>query len=170
MKTGRPRKASADRYPCGKAKRPTAQQIAAAQRAAEEAEMRVVLAQPHRRGNRSQLAESPLGRFCLALDLPRELFDAGESYACLRHRWRAAQQAPSQMRLGGTPVDVDLDQIRKWEDLLDAWERAMQDAGGWHGKISAMALAMGEPPEIRIYVALAAKALLGLAKHQGRIR
>ena len=169
MRTGRPRKANADRHPCGKVKRATAQQIADAQRAAEEAEMRVVLAQPHRRGNRSQLAESPLGRFCLANALPREYFDAGEAYACVKRQWQAAWGTPLVDRLGGSGRDIDWAQVRKWDEMLRAWEGAMLDAGGYHGRLSVVSLAMNAPMQCRIYPEEAKIALEALAKFQGRL-
>ena len=155
------------RFPCGK-RRP-AQRIADAQRAAEESEMRVVLAQPHRRGNRSQLAESPLGRFCLSMELPRELFDAGETYACIVHKWRRAKQVPSTTRLGGSSPEPEDEEVRKLRELISEWERTMEDAGEWIGKVSAICLAMNEPIDLKINAELASRALYALAKYQGRL-
>lgn len=170
MRTGRPRAQNVDRYPCGKIKR-TAEAIAAAQKAADEAEMQTVLSQPHRRGNRSQLAESPLGRFCLEHDLPREIYDAGEAYASIRRQWAAAWDAPLIDRLGGSGRDIEHDQLLKWRDLLAAWERAMRDGGGIQGCASAISLIVerSEIP-IPIYPAEAKAALYSLARYQGRMR
>jgi len=65
----------------------TKAEIEAAQRQAGEREMSVVMAQPHRRGERSQLAVSSWGRFCLKHKLARELFDAGERYGDIYRRY-----------------------------------------------------------------------------------
>lgn len=148
-------------------KRP-AQSIAEAQRAAEECEMRVVLAQPHRRGNRSQLAESPLGRFVLENKLDRELFDAGEAYAGLKRRWLAAWDTPLPDRLGGPGRDIDCETLAQWKQTIEAWEGAMMDAGGYHGRLSVIALAFDRAVAVRIYTDRAIAALIALAKFQGR--
>jgi hypothetical protein len=171
MKTGRPRKSGVDRYPCGKAKKPTLEQLAAAQRAAMEVEMQVVLAQPHRRGNRSQLAESPLGRFCEAHRCPREYFDAGEDYGAMKRRWRAAVGAPMIDRLGGNGGDIESETVRKWAELIKAWERAMLDGGGYLGRLSVISLIMDRPTiQPKIYTQEAKMALYALAKYQGRMK
>lgn len=155
------------RYPCGK-RRP-AQRIADAQKAAEESEMRVVLAQPHRRGNRSQLAESPLGRFVLENRLERELFDAGEAYAAMKRRWLAAWDTPLPDRLGGPGGDIDTETLTHWRELIEAWEGAMMDAGGYHGRLSVIALAFDRDIGVRIYTERAIASLTALAKYQGRL-
>ena len=155
------------RFPCGK-KRP-AQRIADAQKAAEESEMRVVLAQPHRRGSRSQLAECPLGRFCLEHKLDRELFDAGEAYATLKRRWLAAWDTPLPDRLGGSGGDIDKETLDRWRELITAWEGAMLDAGGYHGRLTVIALAF-DRVQVKVYPIEAKAALTALARFQGRIQ
>jgi hypothetical protein len=170
MRTGRPRKADAARYANGRAKAPTAKEREAAMRALEDIEKQTVLAQPHRRGERSWLAESPLGRFCLAHGLPREYFDAGEDYASLKRRWLAAYDAPMQDRLGGAGRDIDMEQIRRWGEMIRVWERAMLDAGGYSGRLSVMSLVMDRPAiQPRIYPSEAIAALNALARFQGRL-
>lgn len=84
---------SGDRHPCGKRKQPSVA-------ARAESIVSVVLAQPHRRGNTDQRAEGAWGRFCLRARLAREVYDAGEEYASVKRRWRAAKGVPSTIRLG----------------------------------------------------------------------
>lgn len=153
------------RYPCGK-RRP-AQRIADAQKAAEESEMRVVLAQPHRRGNRSQLAESPLGRFVLENRLDRELFDAGEAYGSLKRQWVSAWGAKMMERHGGAGGDIDCETLKRWKELIEAWEQAMMDAGGYHGRLSVIGM-LARDESVRIYPERAIRSLKALAKFQGR--
>lgn len=169
MRTGRPRK-DGERHPCGKLKKPVAKTIAEAQKAAEEVEKAVVLAQPHRRGEGSQMAESPLGRFCLQHKLRRELFDAGEAYATLSRQWASVWGAPMPDRLGGNGGDVPMEQAVKWKELLIEWDRCMESAGGYIGRLSVISLAvdLGNVP-IKINPEKAKSALFALAIHQGRI-
>lgn len=160
-----------ERWPSGEKKRPRRlAQIAAAQRAAEEANMITVLSQPHRRGNRSQLAENPLGRFCLTHGLDRALYDAAEAYAQLNRQWLAAAGAPLPDRLGGNDRDVDLEQWKKWGELIAEWGRVMDRAGGFPGKSGVVALLFERPePSIKIYPGQVIASLHALALHQGRL-
>lgn len=92
----------------------------------------VVLAQPHRRGNTDQRAESPWGRFCLRAGpghrpLDREIYDAGEQYAGLKRRWRAARGVPTDLRLGvggsgDGPSDIT---VAQWARTIARVEHAM---------------------------------------------
>lgn len=159
-----------ERYASGRLKKPrTIEKIAEAERAVAEANMITVLKQPHRRGNRSQLAENPLGRFCLDHKLDQALYDAGDAYGSLRRKWGAMIGAPMADRLGGNGGDVDIDDWRKWGDLIQEWEREMDRAGGWLGKVGVIALIFDRPgPAIKIYPDLVIAALNALAKHQGR--
>lgn len=160
-----------ERFPCGKIKKPrTLQQIAEAERALQEGEMKVVLAQPHRLGNRSQLAESPFGRFCLEHKLKRELYDAGEAYAALARKWGSAWGSPSPDRLGGNGFDPETDMAKKWKKLLGEWEREMLRSGEYLGRLSVMSLLFDRPePTVKIYPTLAIRALYALAVYQGRL-
>lgn len=160
------------RFPCGKRKRSpkTIEQIAEAERISREAEMQTVLAQPHRRGNRSQLAECPLGRFCAAHKLHRALYDAGEAYGALKRKWLAAYDAPLPDKLGGSGRDIDMEDVRKWGELIDEWEAEMMKAGTYLGRLSVKSLIFDRPePTVKIHPALAIRALTALAIHQGRI-
>lgn len=160
-----------ERYPCGKIKKTrNIQQIAEAERALQEAEMQVVLAQPHRQGNRSQLAESPFGRFCLEHKLRSELYDAGDAFAALKRKWRSAWGVPSPDRLGGSGSDVDMEDIKKWEKLLSEWESEMLREGTYPGRLSVLSLLFERPePSVKIYPELAIRALYALAIYQGRL-
>jgi hypothetical protein len=60
----------------------------------------VALNQPHRKGSRSQWRESVFGRFCDDHKLRESVYDAGNSYADLLRRWRAAKGVPTELRLG----------------------------------------------------------------------
>lgn len=159
-----------ERYPSGRLKKPrTLEKIAEAERAVAEANMITVLKQPHRRGNRSQLAENPLGRFCLAHKLDRALYDAGDAYGTLRRKWAAMAGAPLPDRLGGNGGDVSIEDWSKWEDLIRAWEREMDRAGTWHGKCGVVALIFDRPePTFKIVPKLVISALDALAIYQGR--
>lgn len=159
------------RYPSGRLKKPrTLEKIAEAERAVAEANMLTVLKQPHRRGNRSQLAENPLGRFCLEHRLDRALYDAGDAYGTLRRKWAAMAGAPLPDRLGGNGGgDVTLEDWKKWGARLRAWEAEMKRAGGKDGLAAVVALLFDKPePHCKIKPPKAINALLALAKAQGR--
>gem|GEM_PF-3052193 len=155
------------RYPSGRLKKPrTLEKIAEAERRAAEANMQTVLAQPHRRGNRSQLAENPLGRFCLEHRLDRALYDAADVYGTLRRKWQAQSGAPMPDRLGGTGngADVSLEDWERWGARIREWEREMTRAGGKHGLDCVVALLFDKPePSLRIKPPAAIAALDALA-------
>lgn len=159
------------RYPNGRLKKPrTLEKIAEAERAVAEANMLTVLKQPHRRGNRSQLAENPLGRFCLAHKLDRTLYDAGDAYGTLRRKWAAQAGAPMIDRLGGTGNgEVTLEDWQRWGERIREWEKEMKRGGGKDGLAAVVALLFDKPePSIKIKPPQAINALLALAKAQGR--
>lgn len=156
------------RYPCGKRKS-RLEQIADAEQATRDAAILTVLSQPHRRGQRSQLAENPLGRFCLTHGLDRALYDAAEAYGNLRQKWRAYSGAPLPDRLGGSGGDVSLEQWQDWLKTLREWDRDMERAGGYIGRLGAVALIFERPePTVRIETLKVIAALNALAKSQGR--
>ncbi len=159
------------RYPNGRLKKPrTLEKIAEAERAVAEANMLTVLKQPHRRGNRSQLAENPLGRFCLEHRLDQALYDAADAYGTLRRKWQAQAGAPMPDRLGGNGTgDVALDDWRKWGERVKTWEAEMTRAGGKHGLDCVVSLLFDRPgPSIMIKPPQAIASLLALAKAQGK--
>ena len=98
-RAGRKRKELVAREPSGKIKRPTRAEMAAADLRKREGERSFVLMQPHRNGEASQLAGSAFGRYCLRMKMRRELYDAGEEYANVVRRWRAARGIPTDLRL-----------------------------------------------------------------------
>ncbi len=161
-----------ERYPNGRLKKPrTLEKIAEAERAVAEANMITVLKQPHRRGNRSQLAENPLGRFCLDHKLDQALYDAGDAYGTLRRKWQAQAGAPMIDRLGGSGngADVSLEDWERWGARIREWEKEMQSAGGEHGLAAVVALLFDRPgPSIKIKPPAAIASLLALAKAQGK--
>lgn len=159
-----------ERYPSGRLKKPrTLEKIAEAERAVAEANMITVLKQPHRRGNRSQLAENPMGRFCLDHKLDQALYDAADAYGTLRRKWAAHAGAPLPDRMGGSGGDVALDDWCKWGDLIKAWEREMDRAGTEYGKKGVVALLFDRPePGCKIIPRLVIASLDALAIHQGR--
>ena len=161
-----------ERWPSGQKKRPRRiAQIAEAQRAAEEANMITVLMQPHRRGNRSQLAENPMGRFCLTHGLDRALYDAADAYSQLRRQWLAFAGAPMPDRLGGNDADVSIEDWKRWQELISEWERVMERAGGYLGRLGVVSMLFDRPePTVRIYPGKVTACLYALAIHQGRIR
>lgn len=126
---GRKRK-NAARELNGKPKRPTLQQIAEIERHSREHEMAVVLAQPHRRGERDQKAASALGRFVLQQKLKEEVYDAGEEYAALVRRWRVAKGVPVQGRVGpSTGMPLDDATVDTWGKRIASIERRFLKAG-----------------------------------------
>jgi hypothetical protein len=102
---GRKRKALAHREPSGQIQRPTMAQLNEMATKREDREKLVVLAQPHRRGDTSQLRASPLGCFVLEnysdQRMARAVYDAGLDYAAVVRRWRAARGVPTELRAGG---------------------------------------------------------------------
>lgn len=159
------------RYPNGRLKKPrTLEKIAEAERAVAEANMLTVLKQPHRRGNRSQLSENPLGRFCLEHRLDRALYDAADAYGTLRRKWQAQAGAPMIDRLGGTGTgEVTLEDWERWGARIRDWEREMQKAGGKDGLACVVSLIFDRPgPSIKIKPPAAIAALLALAKAMGK--
>ncbi len=118
------------RHANGKLVQPTKEQRAGFERQIEEAEMQTVLAQGHRRGNRDQLCESPLGRFFLQNTMLRkELREAGVEFASIKRRWRAAKGIPTDVRLGegsGISDGPSDETVRAWGNKLDLVESSIK--------------------------------------------
>ena len=135
-----------------------------------EREISLVRGQPHRRGDVSTLAESPLGRFVRDYGLPRECVAAGQEYAELRKRWRVIWGAREDEKRDGSGGDVPMESMVKWRKLIDEWNSAMIDAGGRDGFSAVDRLAVDglelRPSDVRLD---AIAALTGLAKSMGRI-
>lgn len=166
---GRKRKEGA-RWPSGQLRRPSLEQIAAAQKSAQDAEKVVVLAQPHRAGNTSDLCADALGRFCLRLKCDRTLYDAGHDYATLRRKWLAAWSAPLPDKMAGKGGDVPLETVQGWRARLNECEDAMMRCGvaaqGW---VIALACDGQDMPAGHPSERDAADALLALAVELGMV-
>ncbi len=102
----------------------------------------VVLAQPHRRGDTDQLRASALGRACMRARLRRECYDAGEDYASIVRRWRAAKGCPTTLRLGGASLGdgPDADTVARWRKTIIDCDSAMarETREGWIAAKAAM--------------------------------
>lgn len=132
-----------DRYPCGRL-RPGEADIA--ERREEKRRVKQILAQPHRRGERSQLAESAIGRFILRHwtdeAMRQQLYDAALRYAATNRKWASAWGAPMADLLGGNGGDVPIEVINEWSRNVRGWEREMCDAGLQAGKIAVYLMAV----------------------------
>jgi hypothetical protein len=127
-----PKRKIAQRYPSGQIKRPTtARALNDRNKQIVQAMQGVVLMQPHRRGSEAKEAASALGRFWLRMKTDNKvIFHAGDHYAGLVRRWRAAHGLapahPLEEPDGGvsdgpawSTVQGWLRDIRKIERLLD---------------------------------------------------
>lgn len=100
--------------PSGRAKRPTRDEQEANQ-------LRVILNQPHRRGQSNptdQKHESAFGRFCVRNKLREEIYTGVNAYAAKVRRIQAAWGAPTDLRLGEGGKGGDgpsLEAVRQWE-------------------------------------------------------
>jgi hypothetical protein len=135
------------REPNGRPLRPTVAQLVELQRAREETEKQVVLAQPHRRGERDQKAASALGRFCLRHKLEGELYQAGEDYGNLVRRWRIAKGIPVQGRPGRSlGLEPDGATVRAWGRRINEIEDRLLEGGpGILGAIGWLILSDCDP-------------------------
>jgi len=131
------RKQAGERFPCGRLKRP-------ARRERTEDETLFVLRQPHRRGERSQMAESELGRFCLERRLSTEVYDAALRYGQLRRKIASVWGGPRMERVEGNGGDVPIEVVLRWIEEAFAQEEAMVDAGGTMGKAGVSWLVVSE--------------------------
>jgi hypothetical protein len=123
-KAGRKRKERIAREPNGQPQRPTKDQ-------AEALQLRVILCQPHRAGQKNptdQKHESAFGRFCLRRKLREEIYTAGVQFATLVHSWRIAKGVPSAIRISGGggsgkgPSDAT---VHGWTQRIAAIHRAL---------------------------------------------
>lgn len=143
-------------------------QIIDAEKSAAMKQKAVVLAQPHRRGEESQLAGSALGRFILQHNLRREYFDAGEMWASTKRKWLSISGAPLPDRPGGTGGDVPMEVFDAWLQADADAMRIMEAAGGIDGLSAVRRLAMDDFDLPATLPALpAVKALAALSVHLG---
>lgn len=162
-RAGRKRKPG-DRFPCGQLKK-----IVDAEKAASMVQKSVVLNQPHRQGEESQLAGSALGRFVLRRRLRREYFDAGEQWASTKRKWLSCRDAPlPDQPGGGTGGDVPMEVYDGWLKADAEASRAMERAAGLEGLSAVRALAFEDADLPPAYPPLpVARALAALAVHYG---
>ena len=125
---GRKRKAG-HREPNGRLQRPTTNAaLNALADAARRREQAVVLNQPHRRGEESPFAESPLGRLCLRHKLKRELYDAGMFYGSIVACWRGAKGIPMPTDCGSGSATAEGPSdlvVQRWQRQMLEIERAV---------------------------------------------
>lgn len=116
------------RYPCGKLRPISQNTLAAMEQETEKAIKAVVLAQPHRRGNLDQMAESALGRLVMARKLRSEVYHAGNEYADIVRRWRAAKGVPVDLRLnvGGGGDGPSEETVADWGRKMERVEAAVR--------------------------------------------
>jgi hypothetical protein len=145
-------------------------QIEEAELARANAQRLTVLAQPHRRGDSSQMAESALGRFIINNKLRSECFDAGEQWATVKRKWLVAMGCRIPGGPGGSGADIPMELVHAWRDQCLEGEVAMQRAGGKDGLCSVVWMAFhhydfapGADPRLAI------RALMALAVQQGKL-
>lgn len=156
------------REPNGRHKRAIDLQNEDNARQAQEA-MATVLAQPHRKGNRDVMCESPLGRFVLKYALERELYEAGLLYASIRRMWISNWGGPIEERHNGNGGEIPEELARKWRDDSAEWFIAMKNAGGMDGAMSVQTLCDGYDIRIDADTINAISALKALGKITGKI-
>ena len=148
----------------------TVEQIALAERARQQREMSVVLSQPHRRGNNSQLSESVLGRFCQQHRLRQELYDSGIEFGAMKRRWAKYWDAPMPDRIeGASRVGMtDDEDAERWREWIERAEKAIVRANGDLRAIVEMCVHERMPPRWvgRTFVI---NGLLALAVEIGRL-
>jgi hypothetical protein len=166
---GRPRKVG-ERYASGDLKRGTTlAQMAAVEMARLNREKLVVLSQPHRRGEGSQLAESPLGRLILTTGLREECFEAATTYAATKRKYLTSWGARFLTTIRGSGNDTVMETIHRWRDETTAAESAMARAAGDKAAGLVDNLALHEIDATPRDVERLKRALLALAVHQGRL-
>jgi hypothetical protein len=123
---------TAERYPNGRLKRPTVEQLKQLEAERYRENMQQVAIQPHRRAFRDPLdprLENALGRFCVLHRLRGELYDAGNEWAEIRRSWNAAKGAPSEVRLGhgGSGAGPSDATVARWGRMLQDIDEALTD-------------------------------------------
>jgi len=129
------------REPNGRRQRSTQDELNEINRAKAEAEQSLVLSQPHRKGDASPMAESPIGRFIIQFAMERELYGAAVDYARIRGMWLSVMGARLADSHAGSGGDVSEETAHKWRDDTAEWRRAMVIAGGERGASSVEKMA-----------------------------
>lgn len=140
-----------------------------ASRRLADLEQSVVLKQPHRRGEKSPLAECALGRFILAQKIDPECFDAALQFQRRRAIYRAVVGAPrmDQPASGSSSEEgPDLETVAKWRNEIEMVEEAVLEGAGEHGMIVVNCL-LDRDQEPRA-AEVGKRALVALARALGR--
>jgi hypothetical protein len=162
------------REPSGKLQRPNAQQRRDLARIKNMVEIDGVCMQPHRRGADDpshKWLECALGRYCLAHSLHHALFSAGQDYAALIRRWRAAKGVPTEDRIGvgGSGVGPSPRTVAKWEAEIEAIEQMLMRMDNLHGHFMAVRRLCVDDVDLFVtFAPFATAGLLALANHMGR--
>lgn len=110
--------------------------------------MQTVLAQPHRRGNTSQLCASALGRFCLRMKLQPALYEAGQEYAGLIRRWRSAKGVPDPEITSalGNGVGPTPEKVREWTtEILRIETNMLRSGREWYYAVRSVCIDNVDP-------------------------
>lgn len=140
-----------------------------ASRRLADLEQSVVLRQPHRRGEKSPLAECAIGRFVLAHGIDPECFDAAMSFQRRRAVYRAVVGAPRIDQVAGTNGSADgpdKETVARWRDDIETVEEAVLEAAGEFGMIVINCL-LDRDLEPRA-TEIAKRAVVALARAMGR--
>lgn len=132
-------------------------------------EQSVVLKQPHRRGEKSPLAECALGRFILTYSIDTECFDAAIQFQRRRAVYRAVVGAPRMDQpsaSGGSLDGPDKETVARWRDDIETVEEAVLEAAGEFGMIVINCL-LDRDQEPRA-TEIGKRALIALARAMGR--
>ena len=90
----------------------------------------MVLAQPRRRGDRSQDRESPLGRLAAKWKLRGEIIDAGLQYGRKVRLWQANSGVPVEIHVpseGNRGGEVDAAAMRRWNVEIVRIDKALKE-------------------------------------------
>jgi hypothetical protein len=133
---------------------PTRQSLEDVERAKRLEQTVQVLAQPHRRGDDSDMV-CALGTFVRLQECGRRCFDAGKLYTLLVAKWRRAKGIPQPDRIdeegshGGGELDEDT--VEDWGKRIKDCENAMK-CSGVAGFRAANNLILNDfPPPVSLY-------------------
>lgn len=115
--------------------------------------------------------ESALGRFCTVQRLKVEIYDAASGYEVTRRSWRAAIEAPKDVRLDeGALIGLgpSRETIARWKSELDGCKLAIESAAGHDGFVIFERLVVDDNDLQPRQVLLAQQAMIALAVHMGR--
>jgi hypothetical protein len=133
---------------------PSRQSLEELERARRLHETEQVLAQPHRRGDDSDMTDA-LGTFVRRENCGRRCYEAGQLYIQLVAKWRRAKGIPQRVRIeeegvhGGGELDKGV--VKGWGERIAECENAMK-CSGLPGFRAAQELVLEDfPPPVRLY-------------------